>query len=190
MKTTVEALKGYYTEIGGTSTDVENVVTIPDMIDAITALGGGSSLPDVTADDNGDVLTVVEGEWGKAAPTKELPTVTSSDNGDILGVTDGAWGKVTPTKDTVVIKCTNSTLPNGMTCSDVVALINAGKEVVIRHGTQWYHVAYEAVVGEQYVFIGLGYNSMSSSFFISYISVTNSSSTAVNVGTSKNITTS
>lgn len=31
--------------------------------------GGGSGLPEVTADDNGDVLTVVEGAWGKAAPS-------------------------------------------------------------------------------------------------------------------------
>jgi len=29
--------------------------------------GGGSDLPAVTSDDNGDVLTVVEGEWAKAA---------------------------------------------------------------------------------------------------------------------------
>lgn len=31
--------------------------------------GGGSSLPAVTSDDNGDVLTVVEGQWAKAAPS-------------------------------------------------------------------------------------------------------------------------
>lgn len=78
MKTTVEALKDYYTEIGGTSTDVENVVTIPDMIEAITALGGGSSLPDVTAEDNGDVLTVVDGKWTKSAPQSPFKIVNAS----------------------------------------------------------------------------------------------------------------
>lgn len=31
--------------------------------------GGGSELPAVTSDDNGDVLTVVEGEWAKAPPS-------------------------------------------------------------------------------------------------------------------------
>lgn len=31
--------------------------------------GGGSDLPEVTSDDNGDVLTVVEGAWAKAAPS-------------------------------------------------------------------------------------------------------------------------
>lgn len=31
--------------------------------------GGGSSLPAVTSDDNGDVLTVVNGAWDKASPS-------------------------------------------------------------------------------------------------------------------------
>lgn len=31
--------------------------------------GGGSSLPAVTSEDNGDVLTVVNGEWNKATPS-------------------------------------------------------------------------------------------------------------------------
>lgn len=68
MKTTVEALQAYYVELGGTASDVEDITTIPDMIDAITALGGGSgsSLPAVTSDDNGKLLTVVEGAWAKA----------------------------------------------------------------------------------------------------------------------------
>ena len=30
---------------------------------------GGSGLPEVTTDDNGDVLTVVEGQWAKATPS-------------------------------------------------------------------------------------------------------------------------
>lgn len=31
--------------------------------------GGGASLPEVTSEDNGNVLTVVEGAWAKAAPS-------------------------------------------------------------------------------------------------------------------------
>ena len=34
--------------------------------------GSGASLPEVTTDDNGDVLTVVEGEWSKATPTSKI----------------------------------------------------------------------------------------------------------------------
>lgn len=39
---------------------------------APAAGGGGGGLPEVTSDDNGDVLTVVEGVWGKAAPSGVL----------------------------------------------------------------------------------------------------------------------
>ena len=38
------------------------------VTEMIAEAGGGSSLPAVTADDNGDVLTVVSGEWAKAEP--------------------------------------------------------------------------------------------------------------------------
>lgn len=55
--------------------------------------GGGTNLPEVSASDNGDVLTVVEGVWAKATPVAELPTVTSDDNGDFLMVVSGAWAK-------------------------------------------------------------------------------------------------
>lgn len=76
MKTTVEALKDYYEEIGGNLEDVANITTIPDMIEAITALGGGSSLPDVTAEDAGKVLTVNNsGEWSAAAPKADESTL-------------------------------------------------------------------------------------------------------------------
>lgn len=58
--------------------------------------GGSSELPAVTSDDNGDVLTVVEGAWAKANPPSSLPAVTGSDNGDVLTVVEGAWAKAAP----------------------------------------------------------------------------------------------
>lgn len=39
-----------------------------DYTNAGQGSGGGSDLPEVTSDDNGDVLTVVGGAWAKAAP--------------------------------------------------------------------------------------------------------------------------
>lgn len=54
-------------------------------------------LPAVSALDNGDVLTVVEGKWQDAAPSAGgLPAVTAADNGDVLTVVDGAWNKAAP----------------------------------------------------------------------------------------------
>ena len=50
------------------------------MKDYVEGHGGSSSpLPEVTSDDNGDVLTVVEGAWGKAAPAGVGKVYTFSD---------------------------------------------------------------------------------------------------------------
>ena len=104
MNTTVEALKGLYVAFGGSLTDhysdiagnvnVSDYVLIPDCIKALAkiAASAGIVLPAVTSEDNGDVLTVVEGKWAKAAAPKELPAVTAENNGAVLKVADGAWG--------------------------------------------------------------------------------------------------
>ena len=63
--TLVEALKSGgigYTEADGTVHKISG-----DYVEG--GGGGGSDLPEVTADDNGDVLTVVSGAWAKAAPS-------------------------------------------------------------------------------------------------------------------------
>lgn len=73
MNTTVEALKGLYVALGGQLTDtydsiaggiaVSNYSLIPDCIKAIIQVVTGAELPAVTAEDNGKVLKVVDGEW-------------------------------------------------------------------------------------------------------------------------------
>ena len=45
-----------------------NRAVLGDMLDSYNG-GDRSILPEVTADDNGDVLTVVEGVWAAAAPS-------------------------------------------------------------------------------------------------------------------------
>ena len=51
-------------------------------------------LPTVDSEDNGDILTVVNGVWDKANTPTELPAVTSADNGKVLGVVSGVWNKM------------------------------------------------------------------------------------------------
>ena len=53
MNTTIESLQAVYVSIGGNLSDVENINTIPDMLDAIAILKDSSieaSVP-ITSDD-------------------------------------------------------------------------------------------------------------------------------------------
>lgn len=69
----VYALKELYKALGGELTDtyqdiadgaaVGDYSLIADCILAIAQIVGGSKLPEVSADDNGKVLKVVDGEW-------------------------------------------------------------------------------------------------------------------------------
>lgn len=70
MDNTITALQNLYVALGGDISDVENIVIIPDMINAIAAhvaAGGAAELPKVTTVDNNKVLTVVSGKWEAAA---------------------------------------------------------------------------------------------------------------------------
>ena len=67
----VQALKALYGVLGGTASDVADVLTIDGMITAIADLidtdGLPGALPAVTATENGKIMKVVEGEWALAA---------------------------------------------------------------------------------------------------------------------------
>lgn len=69
------------------------------VIEGEWSKGIDESLPDVTAADNGKVLKVANGEWEVGEETKELPTVTASDNNKVLKVAGGTWTKGTETKE-------------------------------------------------------------------------------------------
>lgn len=77
MDNTLDALRALYVALGGTASDVADLVIIPDLINAIatqaatvTAAASAAELPAVTSSDNGKVLTVVSGKWAKAALPK------------------------------------------------------------------------------------------------------------------------
>lgn len=78
MDTNIDALKNLYVALGGNLTDVENINTTPDMINAIATVAanlkgkGGKTqtipedrlLPVCTAEDSEKVLTVdTNGKW-------------------------------------------------------------------------------------------------------------------------------
>lgn len=68
--TTVEALKALYVALGGSAATVKDMVVIPDVVQAITALvtaGLPGDLPAVSDTDAGKVLTVsAAGKWEAA----------------------------------------------------------------------------------------------------------------------------
>ena len=70
MADNVSALKALYDALGGT--DIPADATNADMINAIASIVAAAiakELPAVTSEDNGDVLTVVDGAWDKATPS-------------------------------------------------------------------------------------------------------------------------
>lgn len=87
---TIEALQKLYVALGGEAADVANLNITPEMISAIADIvggGGGSSLPAVTADDNGKVLAVVEGDWDKAENAGGAVEITLSQESQTAFVT-------------------------------------------------------------------------------------------------------
>lgn len=94
MAPIITALQSVYTALGGNAATVAEMNTTPELIAAIaTQLSDyqGGELPTVTASDNGEVLTVVDGAWAGAALPAELPAVNADDNGKVLKVVNGAW---------------------------------------------------------------------------------------------------
>ncbi|MBR2800353.1 MAG: hypothetical protein IKE04_05700 [Oscillospiraceae bacterium] len=59
---------------------------------ALETMASGTGLPEVSASDNGKVLTVAEGAWAAAAIPAQLPAVTAADAGKVLTVdAEGNW---------------------------------------------------------------------------------------------------
>ena len=67
----------------------ENTQGLQALLEKANALPGG--LPEVTGDDNGKVLGVVDGEMAWTDPPTGVPDVTTADNGKVLSVVNGAW---------------------------------------------------------------------------------------------------
>lgn len=67
--------------------DEAMLAALVDRLAEIAEAASTPELPEVTTSDNGDVLTVVSGEWAKAAPSTELPSLPSEDGEYALTLT-------------------------------------------------------------------------------------------------------
>ena len=113
--TTVDALKDVYTELGGSAATVASMQTDAEVIEALSALVGSTiELPAVTSDDNGDVLTVVEGAWAKATPSAGTNTVIF--NATALALDPNS----------------KITLGNSKTVKDIKGAVATGASVLVR----------------------------------------------------------
>lgn len=65
----VEALKEVYVALGGDPDNFTATTNAEGIALIATVVSAGSGLPEVTAADNGKVLTVVDGEWAAVTPT-------------------------------------------------------------------------------------------------------------------------
>jgi hypothetical protein len=69
--TKVTALRALYAALGGDSADAAVLETEAELIyavaEAVDELLAGGTLPEVSADDNGKLLKVVDGEWAAAS---------------------------------------------------------------------------------------------------------------------------
>lgn len=93
--TTVTELKKLFIELGGNPEDLKGCQTDADVIKLLSEVVGSTiELPAVSDTDNGKVLKVIEGAWGKGTD-EALPEVTADDNGKVLKVVEGAWTKGT-----------------------------------------------------------------------------------------------
>lgn len=82
----------------------------------------------------------------------KLPAVTPEDDGKILGVVDGAWGKTeapSGNNDFVVTYRPGSTFSTSTTFAEIREAVLAGKNVRAKDGANYYSLSYS---GERIIF--------------------------------------
>lgn len=87
MKTTIEALQNTYVKLGGTASDVADIVTIPDMIDAINTLvdaGGSGGVMFVTLTRDANSLYTVNKTYDEMVAAYQAGKLLVLDDGSSL----------------------------------------------------------------------------------------------------------
>lgn len=178
----------YLNALSDETQEIPEPVTREEMFlkKAIESSGGGSSLPEVTSEDNGKVLGVVEGAWGKMDIPTELPTVTSSDEGKVLTVnSSGDWVAQTPSGGKITLICDLAgggkyNLPNNMTQQDVKTMLDNGSEIEVKTiiTTGMDRIFRRCYLNNNtYEFITMYYES--NKFYVSYFTIENNDNTQI-----------
>lgn len=117
--TIVDALKEIVTTLGGTYAASDD--TVSELLDKINAAfesggGGGSGLPAVTTDDNGKLLGVTGGEWGKV----DAPTGDTEVRVQFALTVDGQTGAMSATTDADLAETCSAVSAGKLVWGDVI----------------------------------------------------------------------
>ena len=123
-----------------------NRAVLGGMLDSID---GGSSLPEVTSEDNGKVLTVVDGTWNKAEASGGDAGPGAANGVFVIRTTDydsdeGLWETVDKTYAEVLEAIKKGQLP-----VIYVADGNLVDNVLYYHGNNYYHIDFFAISSGQ-----------------------------------------
>lgn len=132
-----DALAKLYLKLGGDPEKIKENKNVTDYLDDLADVFKSLiELPVVSSTDNGKVLKVISGKWGKGEITKELPTVSNTDNGKILAVSNGVWSKSDIPSNIVIfegtISSSNFQLSNNKKISDIKTALSDGKTVILK----------------------------------------------------------
>ena len=99
---------------------------------------------------SGDTLKFDGSQWVAGAAASGLPTVSGDDNGKVLTVVEGAWAPAAAGggggSDLFVMRVSNRTLDK--TCAEIIAAVEAGKPcfIVDADGEQHYGETHQATI--------------------------------------------
>lgn len=129
--TTIEALFDLYEALGGDVDEISTLETIPELLEEISEVAGSTiELPGVTASDNGNVLTVVDGKWAKAEASTPAFTAKNFSAAGLTGVIR-TYGRVSTIEiATVTGTITSATASHGITIPNSIIYL-AGKSPLI-----------------------------------------------------------
>lgn len=144
--TILDGLKKLYVKLGGTIDSKHSYDDIGRLMeDVADVVNNSPGIPEVTSDDDGKVLKVIDGEWNKGTDDG-LPEVTSDDNDKIMKVINGVWGKGEISDNVVIYELIGASniieLPEGVTHTQIVNDIDANKLVLLKHQKTYFYPSY------------------------------------------------